>query len=472
MNAQNIKSDSSIHKMSMCGEIYYNDDGCFQYLCCVCMLTLDQASQFELHVVMHLQKERITALEPEIKLEEQTSEDLPIEFVDLPTKDDIGITVGLQIEQYTDIMDIVNEEQRIANSIYPEITIPCDYCDMKFLCDGLKDIHSAQSHAQAKSHSCELCTATFDTKKDYRKHEILHMNFEDPLTCPHCNQLQLDKIHLSLHLNEHLFPLNITGIKSKETPLISPLGKRKPRVACARPFKCPTCKKNYIHLRSSKNCELSHIKDNEDKLSGTLECDTCGKIFDTLTTFKSHIEHHIRKKKNKGRESESMQCDYCQRVYKGYSNFKAHIFSHFYTYKCQFCDRSFNTQSIRAAHEHFHQNERHLCIACGRSFPVRRQLNDHMRRSHNDSDVINKCTLCPLEFTKKNNLLRHIKTHTATRSLQCKECPKKFCTAKTLRQHAILHKGTKPYLCKYCGMGFSQPAGRRGHEKRVHETIK
>lgn len=205
-----------------------------------------------------------------------------------------------------------------------------------------------------------------------------------------------------------------------------------------------------------------------EKVPGSLECDSCGKIFDTLRKFKAHIENH-RKKKNRARENELMQCDICQQVHKGSSSFLRHIRKHFLTFKCQFCDREYNSQSQRSAHEHFHRNEEHLCAVCGKSFRVRKKLHQHVREKHGDPNIRYQCPLCPLEFTKKHNLKRHSKTHTATRSFKCNQCPKKFFSAKTLKQHVILHSGMKRFPCKFCGVRFSQSAGRRGHEKRVHE---
>lgn len=449
----------------MCGEIYHQkDNGRFQYVCCFCFTTLDRASQFELHVVMHLKTEESNFMESKIKLEETTPDEPSIEFVDLEpsTQENIAITTDLQIEECTSPTVNVKEEPSTDITNCLETSIPCEYCDLRFLCNGLKDIHSAQNHAQVKLHSCELCTATFDSQEKYSKHEILHMNFEDPLTCPYCNQLQLDKTRLGIHLNEQLpFDANESRITiSKVTTL--------PRTNS--PFKCPTCKKTFKYNRSARSCEFSHIKNDKEELSGTLECDFCGKTFGTLTDFESHIELHRRRRSRS--DTEPIECEICQRVYKGKSNFLVHIRTHFYnkTYKCRYCDKTYPYQSTRSQHEHIHLNEQHLCTLCGENFPLRLKLNRHTREKHGDPNVRYKCTLCPREFAKKGNLGKHMKIHSATRSYECKECSKMFFNAKTLRQHAILHSGTKPHLCKYCGVGFSQSAGRRGHEKRVHET--
>lgn len=51
----------------------------------------------------------------------------------------------------------------------------------------------------------------------------------------------------------------------------------------------------------------------------------------------------------------------------------------------------------------------------------------------------------------------------------CEVCGHTFSRRKLLRQHMQLH-GEKRFKCKYCDLAFSQSAGRRGHEIRVHNA--
>lgn len=80
-------------------------------------------------------------------------------------------------------------------------------------------------------------------------------------------------------------------------------------------------------------------------------------------------------------------------------------------HKCSFCDKTFNSASIRFRHESVHTGVwLHKCTRCAKSFPELYQRLEHERKVHNFHDEIEQyfeCNLCGKSFPSAFKLNRH-----------------------------------------------------------------
>ena len=77
------------------------------------------------------------------------------------------------------------------------------------------------------------------------------------------------------------------------------------------------------------------------------------------------------------------------------------------------------------------------------------------------------CDVCGKAFRKKNDLMRHTRTHTGEKPYACEICKKTFSLSSTLAHHKITHTGEKSYGCEICKKTFSHRSALAIH-KRIH----
>lgn len=90
------------------------------------------------------------------------------------------------------------------------------------------------------------------------------------------------------------------------------------------------------------------------------------------------------------------------------------------------------------------------------------------RKNPGDISRAFKCEICTKEFVRKDDLRRHIRSHTGEQPYACSTCGRKFGDYAHLRDHERLHSASKEYVCKVCGMRFAQSSGLYSHS-RTHE---
>jgi uncharacterized Zn-finger protein len=80
---------------------------------------------------------------------------------------------------------------------------------------------------------------------------------------------------------------------------------------------------------------------------------------------------------------------------------------------------------------------------------------------------------CGKQFTKKSDLIRHVRIHNNERLYKCELCDKSFIQNSALTIHTRIHTNDRPYTCTYlnCDKAFYDSSGLTRH-LRSHEGIK
>ncbi|CAH2210127.1 jg24686 [Pararge aegeria aegeria] len=118
--------------------------------------------------------------------------------------------------------------------------------------------------------------------------------------------------------------------------------------------------------------------------------------------------------------------------------------------------------------------------------------NENLNKSPNDStkkvknkELMNKipkpcktylrnvfaCDHCEYVAKKKNNLIRHLMTHTGVKPYSCNLCDYKSTQSLLLANHKRTHTGEKPYSCSYCDFKCGSNSSIRTHVK-IHTEEK
>lgn len=197
------------------------------------------------------------------------------------------------------------------------------------------------------------------------------------------------------------------------------------------------------------------------------QCHLCEKKFLRRSQFQDHF-----KRAHKNASPGNFECSVCKKVFKNRDNLLQHqrIHSGEKPYECGVCHKRFNHSSYINIHMRTHTKERPFaCSMCDKDFISRSKLTAHMK-AHNDIRP-HKCSECVRTFRTPADMRNHYRAeHTNERPFECKICGDDFAKQKLLNQHLFLHQVKKHFKCRYCPLEFSQPAGRHGHEKRIHRV--
>lgn len=84
---------------------------------------------------------------------------------------------------------------------------------------------------------------------------------------------------------------------------------------------------------------------------------------------------------------------------------------------------------------------------------------------HSKSNLF-QCDLCPIKFSDKVYIKRHMETHSA-KNLKCDQCEFTTKTELYLKYHQKRHSGLK-YECDFCGKRFHLKGILKSHQTFVH----
>lgn len=191
------------------------------------------------------------------------------------------------------------------------------------------------------------------------------------------------------------------------------------------------------------------------------------------------------------------KCPKCSKTFSDQAKFDEHVKSHLSkvrTFPCRTCKRKFTTENMRTCHEIVHSDliteirkeAGNRCLICNELSATKADLEDHIRdhKASLEKGPIS-CIYCPKQFTKLNNLTRHLKTHEENKTHKCNQCSKTFAMGQELIDHLGRHKGAgdllskyffakldfagiRQHVCNFCDETFQQASRLKHHLEESH----
>ncbi|XP_068155903.1 transcription factor Ouib [Drosophila tropicalis] len=124
-------------------------------------------------------------------------------------------------------------------------------------------------------------------------------------------------------------------------------------------------------------------------------------------------------------------------------------------YECNICGNLYQTKSTFMAHKTTAHTDfkPHQCELCDKAFRQMGELRAHIRRHTGERPF--KCLYCDRSFSDRSEKLRHERVHTNTRPYKCTVCEKTFTHSTILKNHSLVHSGKKNYNCDICSKSFT-----------------
>lgn len=344
--------------------------------------------------------------------------------------------------------------------------------------DLSSDINSAgvNKEKNVKILVCETCSFKFSSENELKNH-IKLQHTDIMLLCPLCfnNFSSVNEMHQHLQTfhgcikieNDEKLKIDLKH-KQNEVKYLNTCKQ------CNKVFSSIKLLKEHLKIHVDDKftvCEVCKMKFNTEKqlenhitnIHRDLVCKFCGKEVTNLKTLKNHERRHV-----KNNELE-LQCSKCQKNFKTKEGLKCHIALHTgnFKYCCDFCGRGFMSRMAFEEHRSTHtKEERFMCDVCGKKFSS--QSTYWIHRKWHDNPFPYKCNYCNRLFKHSSMLAIHKRIHTGERPYKCPHCLLSFRVSGTLKRHLILHTQQFPFNCKPCQRGFTTRHKYARHLAKTH----
>nr|XP_045604201.1 uncharacterized threonine-rich GPI-anchored glycoprotein PJ4664.02-like [Procambarus clarkii]XP_045604202.1 uncharacterized threonine-rich GPI-anchored glycoprotein PJ4664.02-like [Procambarus clarkii]XP_045604203.1 uncharacterized threonine-rich GPI-anchored glycoprotein PJ4664.02-like [Procambarus clarkii]XP_045604204.1 uncharacterized threonine-rich GPI-anchored glycoprotein PJ4664.02-like [Procambarus clarkii] len=206
-------------------------------------------------------------------------------------------------------------------------------------------------------------------------------------------------------------------------------------------------------------------------------------------------------------EEDAHQCSQCPRAFKNLDKLTLHLWNEHEIgtlAKCQLCEYSSPLHSSLVEHATSHiTKDCNTCAVCNKKFKTRSTMKIHLR-VHRGEEVMYKCESCPVMYSQKFNLTKHlaskhqrdangrpltqslscpycafttladyklkahiVRRHTVDKPFKCNECSYAATEKTALAKHIRTHTRERPYICETCGF-HALTLSSLGRHRRSH----
>lgn len=346
----------------------------------------------------------------------------------------------------------------------------CDQCPLGFLDQTDWCLHQTKfSHIKEKEenlsnnnnkyikvHQCPDCNKKFVHESTLKAHSFVHEPI--PYVC-HCGVAYYKSCDLKDHKKlVHSDEMSIESIEEAIEPVKTKTSKPK-----MKSVQIKKLKNKKIRGRNSKPGSQK-IKHNFDKkLNDNLvySCPICNKTFKNKGNVVKHKVTHS--------EVKPYGCELCDARFTQKGSLNIHMKRHagIKDEKCQYCGKEFLGRHARINHEYTHTKVKpYECKHCGKAFADRSATIRHERIHTRDMKY--KCEYCSKGFTDASGVIRHRLMHKGKKDFACRICDKTFYTTTDLRIHLLSHTAVKDYQCDYCKNYFTKKCNLINHIRTIH----
>nr|XP_029710996.1 zinc finger protein 2-like isoform X1 [Aedes albopictus] len=254
-----------------------------------------------------------------------------------------------------------------------------------------------------------------------------------------------------------------TKVESKPKKLPAKQKTPKKRGSKKKERQKPVSKTMWLRTELTRKCYIcpADFPDSEDLMAhlteqhaGKIEyiCQQCdGKQLKTVKSYNVHLSLHDSSVR-------PLQCSFCTLRYSTRKGVEVH-----------------EMRDHGASHNHKIQPKRkqeHQCEHCGKIFTSISIVREHKLVEH-EQGIAAQCRICQKTFKHKNNLTRHMLTHTGELPHKCDQCGVRFKIVTDLTKHVQgVHEGIMPYYCKLCDLPLKDKNSYYRHRTVVHKSMK
>ncbi|KAL1501100.1 hypothetical protein ABEB36_006488 [Hypothenemus hampei] len=325
-----------------------------------------------------------------------------------------------------------------SDSAHTTGNFKCEECEKLFIFPNALKRHKSIDHPTGGRFTCYECKKEFSTKEFLIDHTKMHSL--KAVKCEDCGR----EFSRKYHLDRHIVQTGCMGVMKQV-------------------YECRVCQKSFTR----KDNLAEHLKVHAGilhKKKRQYTCEFCMKEFSGLALLQIHVRTHTGER--------PYPCDICEKKFPSGGAMKKHRRKHTgeRPYTCPQCGSKFAAKETLNRHWRTHTGEKpHQCKFCGKSFIQAVQLRAHI--FHHTGENAFVCPHCNRAFNRKLRLTTHIKfMHEGAAPLPCPktDCKKTFFRKEDIQRHLLTHSGQKPYVCEICDKSFTVKSSLRVHQN-IHK---
>ncbi|KAJ8716284.1 hypothetical protein PYW08_013569 [Mythimna loreyi] len=216
-------------------------------------------------------------------------------------------------------------------------------------------------------------------------------------------------------------------------------------------------------------------EDSSDNENGSDDLNGKDGANSTKKKRKTKTPQHITLKNGVVLNLEYYECDHCNRTFNRKRSLRRHMYLHLgiKPFQCKNCPEQFRSEYNLQVHiDRVHKSivddpELYICNFCEKPFLVKENLEKHLQ-THSKTENSFKCIYCDKVFPYHILLMQHEKRHLVKGRHQCTLCSMSYRCRNLLYLHVKSHLKIKDFICQYCGKEFLRPNSLKRHVEVSH----